>query len=103
MKREKQTINYFVKVRGAEEKDSGVSRTAQCRIDQLIKTPDMPSKSYRTMINTFFFFSSRRRHTRCRYVTGVQTCALRIYRNAGLRFAVGSGDRAGTDISPENG
>src|SRR6059058_886161 len=23
-----------------------------------------------------FFFSSRRRHTRCRYVTGVQTCAL---------------------------
>src|SRR6059058_866809 len=27
----------------------------------------------------FFFFSSRRRHTRCRYVTGVQTCALPIY------------------------
>src|SRR6188474_3757334 len=26
----------------------------------------------------FFFFSSRRRHTRCRYVTGVQTCALPI-------------------------
>src|SRR6059058_4425934 len=26
-----------------------------------------------------FFFSSRRRHTRCRYVTGVQTCALPIY------------------------
>src|SRR6188474_1200325 len=25
-----------------------------------------------------FFFSSRRRHTRCRYVTGVQTCALPI-------------------------
>src|SRR5213080_4202447 len=24
----------------------------------------------------FFFFSSRRRHTRYRYVTGVQTCAL---------------------------
>src|SRR6188474_3958352 len=27
----------------------------------------------------FFFFSSRRRHTRCRYVTGVQTCALPIF------------------------
>src|SRR3546814_1891986 len=27
----------------------------------------------------FFFFSSRRRHTRCALVTGVQTCALPIY------------------------
>src|SRR3546814_1285096 len=26
----------------------------------------------------FFFFSSRRRHTRCALVTGVQTCALPI-------------------------
>src|SRR3546814_8482981 len=26
----------------------------------------------------FFFFSSRRRHTRCALVTGVQTCALLI-------------------------
>src|SRR3546814_7762346 len=26
----------------------------------------------------FFFFSSRRRHTRCALVTGVQTCALQI-------------------------
>src|SRR3546814_3656427 len=25
----------------------------------------------------FFFFSSRRRHTRCALVTGVQTCAFR--------------------------
>src|SRR3546814_7192417 len=30
----------------------------------------------------FFFFSSRRRHTRCALVTGVQTCALPIYRIA---------------------
>src|SRR3546814_17868397 len=29
-----------------------------------------------------FFFSSRRRHTRCALVTGVQTCALPIYFNA---------------------
>src|SRR3546814_7181512 len=29
---------------------------------------------------SFFFFSSRRRHTRCALVTGVQTCALPILR-----------------------
>src|SRR3546814_1050357 len=28
----------------------------------------------------WFFFSSRRRHTRCALVTGVQTCALPIFR-----------------------
>src|SRR3546814_13988837 len=28
----------------------------------------------------WFFFSGRRRHTRCALVTGVQTCALPIYR-----------------------
>src|SRR3546814_10320288 len=31
----------------------------------------------------FFFFSSRRRHTRCALVTGVQTCALPIYESGG--------------------
>src|SRR3546814_7219906 len=47
-----------------------------------------------------FFFSSRRRHTRCALVTGVQTCALPIYRDAGggegqsTRFAA---DRERTD------
>src|SRR3546814_4678820 len=30
-------------------------------------------------MSLFFFFSSRRRHTRCALVTGVQTCALPIY------------------------
>src|SRR3546814_2339458 len=30
------------------------------------------------MMFLFFFFSSRRRHTRCALVTGVQTCALPI-------------------------
>src|SRR3546814_1543574 len=29
-----------------------------------------------------FFFSSRRRHTRCASVTGVQTCALPIWRQS---------------------
>src|SRR3546814_2828205 len=31
------------------------------------------------LVISFFFFSSRRRHTRCALVTGVQTCALPIY------------------------
>src|SRR3546814_9299100 len=31
-----------------------------------------------------FFFSSRRRHTRCALVTGVQTCALPISDRRGL-------------------
>src|SRR3546814_18514980 len=30
-------------------------------------------------VSVWFFFSSRRRHTRCALVTGVQTCALPIY------------------------
>src|SRR3546814_6630664 len=36
-----------------------------------------------------FFFSSRRRHTRCALVTGVQTCALPIssFRMVGAEFA----------------
>src|SRR3546814_5068644 len=31
------------------------------------------------MLYISFFFSSRRRHTRCALVTGVQTCALPIF------------------------
>src|SRR3546814_2138296 len=34
--------------------------------------------------SVFFFFSSRRRHTRCALVTGVQTCALPISASATL-------------------
>src|SRR3546814_1247910 len=46
-----------------------------------------------------FFFSSRRRHTRCALVTGVQTCALPIspIRPAALEllhFGGGCGNRA---------
>src|SRR3546814_4863614 len=36
---------------------------------------------------SYFFFSSRRRHTRCALVTGVQTCALPISGNARLKVA----------------
>src|SRR3546814_5241663 len=66
------------------------------------------------MVYMMFFFSSRRRHTRCALVTGVQTCALPIYpgqavaaifdlaarehlhaheQRLGLGAAVGLGDR----------
>src|SRR3546814_20831754 len=37
----------------------------------------------------YFFFSSRRRHTRCALVTGVQTCALPIYRAVFMRTTKG--------------
>src|SRR3546814_4048558 len=42
-----------------------------------------------------FFFSSRRRHTRCALVTGVQTCALPIFpvsvpERAAMRIAIAS-------------
>src|SRR3546814_7715567 len=41
----------------------------------------------------FFFFSSRRRHTSCALVTGVQTCALPIY-PVGIRSCYDEGKRA---------
>src|SRR3546814_6282483 len=39
-----------------------------------------------------FFFSSRRRHTRCALVTGVQTCALPILRHVYLDITLKPGD-----------
>src|SRR3546814_1712561 len=52
----------------------------------------------------FFFFSSRRRHTRCALVTGVQTCALPIFSAAdylrektGTPIMIGAGIRAVRD------
>src|SRR3546814_4885470 len=46
--------------------------------------------SYKYVVfNGLFFFSSRRRHTRCALVTGVQTCALPICPDA-LRAAAAS-------------
>src|SRR3546814_19763747 len=38
----------------------------------------LSNRSICSMIADVFFFSSRRRHTRCALVTGVQTCALPI-------------------------
>src|SRR3546814_18136173 len=51
------------------------------------------------MFGVCFFFSSRRRHTRCALVTGVQTCALPIFhrgaRDRLVRGAAGGGRRGG--------
>src|SRR3546814_1321592 len=38
-----------------------------------------------------FFFSSRRRHTRCALVTGVQTCALPISADSGMTWSYKQG------------
>src|SRR3546814_8860787 len=43
-----------------------------------------------------FFFSSRRRHTRCALVTGVQTCALPIY---AVRAQLVTEGRGATSVS----
>src|SRR3546814_15886483 len=45
----------------------------------------------------FFFFSSRRRHTRCALVTGVQTCALPISDNLGV-FVKANKQRLAADV-----
>src|SRR3546814_15433404 len=39
-------------------------------------------------VDFLFFFSSRRRHTSCALVTGVQTCALPISRETGRTLCV---------------
>src|SRR3546814_4266483 len=45
-----------------------------------------------------FFFSSRRRHTRCALVTGVQTCALPIFTPTDPAVL-----RSGLQLPPEAG
>src|SRR3546814_7063435 len=47
-----------------------------------------------TYVVCIFFFSSRRRHTRCALVTGVQTCALPIYHRAPQSQQTSSRSRA---------
>src|SRR3546814_8472440 len=54
-------------------------------------------------IAVFFFFSSRRRYTRCALVTGVQTCALPISAAkpaAAEKPPVGSGDKPAGSKNP---
>ena len=40
-------------------------------------------------MSSIFFFSSRRRHTRCADVTGVQTCALPICGHSDIPLGIG--------------
>src|SRR3546814_10009606 len=48
----------------------------------------LPTRCF-TARDPIFFFSSRRRHTRCALVTGVQTCALPIAGpREGLRYSL---------------
>src|SRR3546814_20789925 len=51
-----------------------------------------------SLVCRYFFFSSRRRHTRCALVTGVQTCALPICRSASCATGRTSPD---SDNSPK--
>src|SRR3546814_10322396 len=46
-----------------------------------------------------FFFSSRRRHTRCALVTGVQTCALPILDHLRVERSVAIGP-GGVELEP---
>src|SRR3546814_20569993 len=57
------------------------------------------------MCYMFFFFSSRRRHTRCALVTGVQTCALPISSAVEARYSleVTSDAAAGKNRSTQRG
>src|SRR3546814_5336277 len=50
----------------------------------------MISVIVRMVVWCLFFFSSRRRHTRCALVTGVQTCALPIFDEARKGALVGA-------------
>src|SRR3546814_14885540 len=49
-----------------------------------------------------FFFSSRRRHTRCALVTGVQTCALPICPAATMKVAGPISDAADSREPPRS-
>src|SRR3546814_9305749 len=51
----------------------------------------------------FFFFSSRRRHTRCALVTGVQTCALPICNSTQGLLYRNNGSGGFTDVSAGSG
>src|SRR3546814_9195851 len=53
----------------------------------------------RLITAVFCFFSSRRRHTRCALVTGVQTCALPIFLNGNLLSALSGAGLKGFEMT----
>src|SRR3546814_3300539 len=60
---------------------------------------------YLYYVSSVFFFSSRRRHTRCALVTGVQTCALPIssFTRGGLFFCSKDNPLDGKPIKSSGG
>src|SRR3546814_6199814 len=52
-------------------------------------------------LDLFFFFSSRRRHTRCALVTGVQTFALPIWLDAPPNAFIGDQERIGALVGTQ--
>src|SRR3546814_10618626 len=57
------------------------------------------SISWFLFLSWFCFFSSRRRHTRCALVTGVQTCALPIFPDPYVRLPLGDPARRGRRLA----
>src|SRR3546814_2007903 len=56
---------------------------------------------YSFVLYLCFFFSSRRRHTRCALVTGVQTCALPILQRNNASLIYSMRDRSHWHLVPE--
>src|SRR3546814_21059446 len=54
---------------------------------------------YVSLLSLCFFFSSRRRHTRCALVTGVQTCALPISARVARGIGVAAVMRGGGAVA----
>src|SRR3546814_6791930 len=61
------------------------------------------SQLYLLRCTLLFFFSSRRRHTRCALVTGVQTCALPIFGHLDRKRAGDDGDGRPARVPRRNG
>src|SRR5210317_214421 len=56
---------------------------------------EMTATPYESLFEHYFFFSSRRRHTRFLNVTGVQTCALPISQMVKNAVIVPAGSKGG--------
>src|SRR3546814_3175693 len=61
--------------------------------------PDRMRYVYFMYVVFVFFFSSRRRHTRCALVTGVQTCALPIFRRRIAEITAGDPVRSARPVA----
>ena len=55
-----------------------ISKRNKLRLKRASSSYSLITRTRKRQRQQIFFFSSRRRHTRCETVTGVQTCALPI-------------------------